>query len=198
MSKYYFYLRDWLTVMPSLFYVIGASGAGKDSLMLAARQALDGEAIAFAHRYITRSAEAGGENFIGLTLAEFAQRDKKGAFYFSWTSHDLHYGVGSEVLSWLQGGLTVVVNGSRAYLPQAQEKCTALNIKLVPIWVVCDLPALAARLRARGRESEAQIEERLRRAAQFLPPEDARVINNSGTLEQSLAQWLPLLKQALR
>jgi ribose 1,5-bisphosphokinase PhnN len=52
-------------------------------------------------------------------------------------------------------------------------------------------------LRARGRETEAQIQERIVRASKFIAPADALVIDNSGTLESAVAQWLPLLKQAL-
>jgi ribose 1,5-bisphosphokinase len=58
-----------------LYYVVGASGAGKDSLMQYARSALAGKgAIVFAHRYITRAAQSEGENHIALTKGEFLQR----------------------------------------------------------------------------------------------------------------------------
>lgn len=183
--------------MRQLFYVIGPSGAGKDSLMLAARRALDGEPIAFAHRYITRPAAAGGENFVALSVAEFAVRAQQDTFWLSWGSHELHYAIGREVLSWLQSGLTVVVNGSRAYLPQAQAVCVQAGVKLVPVWVQCDVTILAQRLRARGRESEAQIGERLARATEFTAPGDALIIDNSGSLDEALAQWLPVLREAM-
>ncbi len=46
-----------------LIYVMGASGSGKDSLMRYAREKLAKHSnIVFAHRYITRPADAGGEN----------------------------------------------------------------------------------------------------------------------------------------
>lgn len=182
-------------MMRSLFYVIGPSGSGKDSLIQAARQALDGSAIAFAHRYITRPVRDERENFVFLSEAEFLVRQQHGLFWQAWTSHQLHYGIGSEVLTWLQAGLTVVLNGSRAYLPQAQAQCEALGVRLVPVWVHCDIEMLEHRLRARARESEQQIQERLVRATQFCAPHDAVVIDNSGTLEHALTQWLPLLRQ---
>jgi ribose 1,5-bisphosphokinase len=124
-------------------------------------------------------------------------RDAKGLFWLKWHSHDLDYGVGAEVVSWLQSGLTVVLNGSRAYLPQAQAACDFFGIRLTPVWVVCDLSVLEARLRSRGRESEKEIKERLKQASAFLPPMDGVVINNSTTLDQALAQLLPLFKRAL-
>jgi ribose 1,5-bisphosphokinase len=43
-----------------LFYVIGASGAGKDTLLRYARVRVGGSGgVVFAHRYITRPAAAG-------------------------------------------------------------------------------------------------------------------------------------------
>ena len=51
-----------------LVYVMGPSGAGKDSVLDRARTMLSVEApVAFAHRYITRPADIGGENHVALT-----------------------------------------------------------------------------------------------------------------------------------
>ncbi len=48
--------------MAKLFYVIGPSGAGKDSVLDYARQhATASLPASFAHRYITRVAESGNE-----------------------------------------------------------------------------------------------------------------------------------------
>ncbi|WP_245601050.1 nucleoside/nucleotide kinase family protein [Marinobacterium jannaschii] len=45
----------------TLFYLVGASGAGKDSLLEGVRQRLRPEHYCYvAHRYITRPAAAGG------------------------------------------------------------------------------------------------------------------------------------------
>lgn len=183
--------------MPELFYVIGPSGAGKDSVMLAARQALDGAPVLFAHRYVTRPFDAGGENFVSLSEAEFDVRLTHGLLWLHWRSHELNYGIGAEVLSWLQAGLTVVVNGSREALPQVEAACVQAGVSLTPVWVQCDLAVLAERLRARGRETPEQIAERLARAGAFAPPSGALVLDNSGTLAQTLAQWLPRLQRSL-
>ena len=71
--------------------------------------------VAFAHRYITRPAEAGGENHIALTQAEFALRRHHGLFAFHWEAHGNHYGIGREIHGWRNAGLTVVVSGSREH-----------------------------------------------------------------------------------
>ena len=71
--------------------------------------------VAFAHRYITRPAEAGGENHVALTQAEFALRRAHGLFAFHWEAHGNHYGIGREIHGWRNAGLTVVVSGSREH-----------------------------------------------------------------------------------
>src|SRR5690606_30537832 len=60
--------------MTMIAYVMGPSGAGKDTLLALARQALEGGTILFAHRFVTRDAAAGHENFIGLSAREFEAR----------------------------------------------------------------------------------------------------------------------------
>jgi len=148
---------------PRLVYVIGPSGAGKDSLLAHARRRLDGQPVAFAHRYVTRPADAGGENHVALTEGEFLARHTAGCFAMAWASHGLRYGIGIEVRAWMARGLTVVVNGSRGYLPTAAADFP----ELLPVLVTVDLSVLEGRLRARGRETEDEIAERLRGAAAF-------------------------------
>ncbi|MBV8262011.1 MAG: phosphonate metabolism protein/1,5-bisphosphokinase (PRPP-forming) PhnN, partial [Paraburkholderia sp.] len=104
-----------------LIYVMGPSGAGKDTLLRYARGRLARESVVFAHRYITRedSGGGGGENHIALTEAEFETRSQRGLFALQWRSHALRYGVGVEIDQWMALGCTVVVNGSRAYAGEA-------------------------------------------------------------------------------
>lgn len=183
--------------MSRLFYVIGPSGAGKDALMQAARVALAGKPILFAHRYITRSNADASENFVQLSSAEFEQRKRLGLFWLNWQSHQLDYAIGTEVRQWLEAGIVVVVNGSRQALPEVARICAQDGVTLVPVWVHCEASVLAQRLRARGRETEAQIQERLERAKAFVPPVDALVIDNSGALTDSVQQFLTYLQADL-
>ncbi len=68
-----------------LFYVIGPSGSGKDSLIKFARSRLGSVGkIIFAHRYITRPPEAQGENHIYLSNKEFENRKNLGFFSMHW------------------------------------------------------------------------------------------------------------------
>lgn len=175
-----------------LYYVIGASGVGKDSIMRFARQALRDEAVVFAHRYITRPVELAGENHIQLCEAEFTNRLNRGCFKFHWYSHQLYYGIGKEVDMWLDMGLSVVINGSREYLPQA----LALHPDMIPVVIQVDNALLKERLIARGRETLEQIEERLQRAQAFAQLEAANkvVIENNHALEQAGQALVDLIR----
>ncbi|MGH6881019.1 MAG: phosphonate metabolism protein/1,5-bisphosphokinase (PRPP-forming) PhnN, partial [Hypericibacter sp.] len=141
-----------------LFYVMGASGVGKDSLLTFVRQAGDPLHVAVAHRYITRPARAGGENHIALSEAEFRARLGAGWFALHWRSHGFFYAIGREIDLWRRGGINVVLNGSREYLPEALEAYP----DLVLILITAEPALIASRLTARKRESGPEIAERLR------------------------------------
>jgi ribose 1,5-bisphosphokinase len=176
-----------------LFYLIGASGSGKDTLMDYARQHLKESDILFAHRYITRPFSAGGENHIALTEKEFFKRRQGGLFALHWHSHGQYYGIGIEIDAWLERGFSVVVNGSRAYLQQALQHYP----DLLPVWVRVSEDILQQRLLQRGRESDAQIQVRLKRAQQFQPPELKTLItvHNNGTIAHAGEELVALLQR---
>jgi len=174
-----------------LFYVIGASGSGKDSLMRYGRERLAGDSsVVFAHRYITRPVELHGENHVALTEAEFDARLNAGLFAMHWGSHGLRYGIGREINFWLAKGCNVVMNGSREYLASARLNYPALTAVLIAV----SPETLATRLRARGRETEEQISGRLVRARQFMRPEGiVETIMNDGELSEAGEQFVQLL-----
>jgi ribose 1,5-bisphosphokinase len=178
-----------------LVYVVGASGAGKDSVIRYAREALGESAcVLFAHRYITRPANAQGENHIALSEAEFMLRKRQGLFALDWQSHGFHYGIGVEMNAWLSKGLTVVVNGSRGYLPVARRRYPALEL----VWITAGPQELTARLLRRGRESSGEIAARLTRNRDFgeTPSGEAVRIENDGALEHAGSRFVELLKSS--
>jgi ribose 1,5-bisphosphokinase len=175
-----------------LFYVVGASGVGKDTLMQYARDTLhDEHAVLFAHRYITRPAGAGGENHVALAAEEFEMRKRHGLFAMTWQSHGLHYAIGIEIDMWLAKGLTVVVNGSRAYISAARRRYPAMKV----VWISAGPKLLAARLARRGRESRAEIAKRHARNARVdvEPPGGALHIRNDGPLESAGGRLVAVL-----
>ncbi|WP_043612223.1 phosphonate metabolism protein/1,5-bisphosphokinase (PRPP-forming) PhnN [Chromobacterium violaceum] len=172
----------------TLWYVMGPSGAGKDSLLAYARQRLPG-GVMFAHRYITRPADAGGENHVALSREEFDAREAGGCFALVWRRHGLAYGLGVETELWLGQGMDVVVNGSRSSLPLAMARFPTLR----PLWITASPEVLAVRLRQRARECGEVIERRLAEAASYAPPAGCEVLVNDGALAQAgdtLLRWL--------
>jgi ribose 1,5-bisphosphokinase len=168
-----------------LFYLMGASGSGKDTLLRSVRQRLPSEApVRFATRYITRPEEQEGENHIALTETEFERLLRDGCFAMNWTSHGLQYGIGTEINRWLENGLNVVVNGSREYFSEAERT----NPNIIPIMICVSDRLLRQRLLQRGRESAEAIEERLARAHAFgglVKHPRLITIDNSGPLEEA-------------
>lgn len=176
-----------------IVYVMGPSGAGKDSVLRCARRQLDGERVAFAHRYITRPPTPGDENHVALSPAEFAARCRHGLFAMRWSAHGLDYGIGIEIRTWLEAGLTVVVSGSRGHF---SDHCHEMDAVL-PVVVSAPAGVIAARLAARGREDKAAVEERLRRGGAFTVDHPALVaIENSGLIEDAGARLAQVIRGA--
>ncbi len=175
-----------------LFYVIGPSGSGKDSLMRYARSHLAARGkIIFAHRYITRPPEVQGENHIYLSEEEFENRKNQGFFSMCWESHGFCYGIGNEINYWLANGYDIVMNGSRAYFQEALRAYP----EMIGIMVSTSMDILRKRLLERKRETLEEIEERLRRTMLFSDIEHPQMIrlNNDGDLEQSGTAFISIL-----
>lgn len=171
-----------------LIWLMGPSGSGKDSLLEVLRQ--QGlQQLLVAHRYITRPANAGCENHIALSEQEFFTRAGHNLLALSWHANGFYYGVGVEIDLWLHAGFDVIVNGSRAHLPQAQARYADA---LLPVCLQVSPDILRARLQARGRENGAEIAARLERAARYAPSA-CHMLNNDGSLLQSVESLLELM-----
>lgn len=180
--------------MGTLFYVVGASGVGKDSLLAYARQRAAGSAVLFAHRYITRPADAGGENHVALSPEEFGRRKALGLFALDWESHGHAYGLGIEMDAWLAAGAHVVMNGSRGHLDAASRRYPDLCVVLIE----ASAAVLRTRLEARGRETAEEIERRIARATAFdlVHPNLVR-LSNDGPLAEAGDRLLALVAPEL-
>lgn len=179
--------------MSVLAYVMGPSGAGKDTVLRLARRGLRrGEKIAFAHRYITREAAPQHENYVALSPDEFETRRAGGLLAFDWQAYGFRYGVGTEIESWHRAGFVVVVSGSREHFRSWSKPRSGV----LPILISAPPDALAQRLAARGRENAAARVERLGRAAHFALSDPAIVeIDNGGAPEHAAALLLDLLRE---
>jgi ribose 1,5-bisphosphokinase len=175
-----------------LVLVVGPSGAGKDSILDGARQALDGDdRFTFVRREITRPADAGGEDHIAVTQEVFRQRAVDGSYALVWEAHGLGYGIPSAALKGLARGQTVIANVSRGILASARARFSPLCI----VHVSVPAQILAQRLMGRGREDPAQVTERLERAAAFqVDGGDVLTLVNDGPLERSVDTFLEMLR----
>lgn len=176
-----------------LVLVVGPSGAGKDTLLDGARAALAGNtAFVFPGREITRPAEAGGEDHIPVDDATFALREAAGGYALTWRAHGLAYGVPAAIVDDLALDRTVVVNVSRGVLDEARARFGALRVLVV----TADPEILARRLSLRGRESAADIAQRLARAEAIpVAGDDVVVVQNDSTPQEGVARFLAALKR---
>ncbi len=192
----------WVAESPrfTLVYVMGPSGCGKDSLLRDAARALGSESMgglaAFIRRYITRPAEAGGEDHIAISVADFAAKRAAGFFCLDWESHGLRYGVAAaDIDGCLAEGRTAVLNGSRAYLPEALRRYP----RLIPVLITVRPEILRDRLLARGRETPEEIEARLSRIIPEAEEPDGLIrLDNSGVLAEAVETFTTLLLRVSR
>jgi ribose 1,5-bisphosphokinase len=182
--------------MATLFYLIGPSGVGKDSLLRAIQADAETSGLHVARRYITRPSHPGAENHIELSEADFEMRLQADQFLFAWRSHGFRYAIGREVLNWLEAGEDVVVNGSRAYLETARKIWPAL----VAVWMTIDESVLRERLLSRKRETPSQIDQRIERNREYsaLMGENDALIRNGSSIEDALAQFFAIRERAGR
>jgi len=175
-----------MTAPAQVFAIVGPSGAGKDTLIAGALQARPD--LRLVRRVITRPTDAGGEDFEGVTEAEFAARTARGDFALTWGAHGLHYAIPRAEVD--HPG-TVLFNGSRAALPAALEVFPNLRV----ILITARVDVLAQRLAQRGRETEAEIRDRLDRA-EFDLPEGflPTTVLNEGPVEAGVERLLAALQ----
>ncbi|OEJ65074.1 phosphonate metabolism protein/1,5-bisphosphokinase (PRPP-forming) PhnN [Magnetovibrio blakemorei] len=172
----------------TLFLVVGPSGAGKDSLIDGAKAALKTDSrYLFPQRYITRPADAGGEDHIPVSDAAFDTLEQQGKLVLSWQAHNLRYGIPALVSKLLAQGQNIIVNVSRTVVDEARRTLAPMAV----LYVTVSDDVLAARLSARGRETPADIARRVARAREYeLTGEDVHVIDNGGDLEDSISSFL--------
>lgn len=138
--------------------VVGPSGAGKDTLIDLAREALAADRrYVFARRTVTRVASA--EDHDTMTSDQFDAAEQAGAFALSWRSHGLGYGIPRAVIEMAEAGDAVVINASRSVIAEAVR----IAPRVAVVHVTAPPAVLAARLAMRGRETAAAIEHRLAR-----------------------------------
>lgn len=143
------------------YYIMGPSGAGKDSVIKEVSEHF-GDEISRPLRYITRKIAANdAEHHNVLTPQTFEEFSEKSCFSLYWKANGFHYGYDKQWLADLDEGKIVLLNGSRSYWDEAKIK---YGEKLCPIYFNISLEQQANRLQGRGRESAKEIEARISRS----------------------------------
>jgi ribose 1,5-bisphosphokinase len=170
--------------------VVGASGVGKDALLSYARE--HSAAIAhFPRRAITRP-PGPGEDHEPVSDDQFAQARSRGAFAVWWHTHGLCYGIPTSVDAKVRDGRVVVVNVSRSVI----DELNARYRRLVVVRVTVSEEIRAQRLRARRREPEPGIGQRLARPDPAPGHRVDAMIQNDGSLADGGAQLLHIIHSA--
>ncbi|HEX7816186.1 hypothetical protein [Dyella sp.] len=111
-----------------LYYVMGPSEAGKDSVLGWVREHGVPLGVVCAHRYITGAVPMDMDpSRVPLSEQEFARRESRGLFVLTWKAHGHRFGIGREIEHWMNRGADVLVNGSRAAFGEALRRFPSLQ-----------------------------------------------------------------------
>ena len=170
-----------------LIYVVGPSGAGKDSVLSWLRQHTPlAASVHWARRTIDRPKVnlPNAEDHFSVDKATFEQMVAAGEFAMQWDANTHRYGIRSGELKCLShSAWCVIVNGTRAHLPTAAMAYPGLTV----LHVTASTEVLRQRLIGRGRESEEAINARLMRTIPISIPAGSNLIeiSNNTTLEDA-------------
>jgi ribose 1,5-bisphosphokinase len=174
-----------------LFLVVGPSGAGKDTLLRHAQETLLHDLdIVFVRRIVTRPSSA-AEDHHSLSPKDFWAAARQGAFALSWNAYGLSYAIPFSIESDMAAGYHVVCNVSRSVIADARSRYP----RAVVVLVTAPEEVLRARLIARGRVSDLDVDARLSRASWFaatLCPD--HVIVNVGSIDRAAAELAALIR----
>lgn len=173
--------------------VVGPSGAGKDTIMDAARAALAGDTrFHFVRRIITRPQMPGTEDHDSLDNAAFDKAASEGRFALHWRAHGLRYGLPKTLDDEIADGTVVIANVSRRVLSDIRRLYMSRSV----VVITARPDVLAERLASRGRESREEIAARLAREVSFDDgAKDVVTIDNSGEVDVSTKAFLHHLQE---
>ena len=180
-----------------LVLVAGPSGAGKDTLIAAARAHFHGDArVMFPRRVVTRASDV-TEQVRQVSMAEFDAMEAREELMLAWRAHGLGYGIPAAARARLEDGSVVVANVSRRVIADAFALWPCSHA----VYVHVEPDILRARLQSRGRETAGQIGARLLRhdriggaSAPTDAPEGGTIIDNSGPVARASAAFIDVLE----
>lgn len=180
---------------PRIFFLDGASGAGKTTLALAV--ASKRSDISLIARYTTRPkrADADEREYVFISRAEFDRMKESDAFVeYRDYDFDMSYGlpIGS-IENALESGKHALAIVNLGRIRVAQLRCP----EAISILVDVPIPVLRSRLIGRGTHSAEQLEERLENARSVDQYKDAYdyVLLNVGEPEVTTAELESIIEE---
>ena len=180
-----------VTIGPGRFIlVVGPSGAGKDTLLELARAACaDDGSIVFPRRVVTREASSFEENE-PVSLHAFREALARGEFAMHWEAHGHCYGLRRAVENDVRAGRTVIANVSRTVIGAVRRAYA--NVVVVSITAPPEV--LAERLATRSRNSDGEIEGRIRRTVDDAASAPDAVISNVGSADVNARKLVRIIR----
>jgi ribose 1,5-bisphosphokinase len=179
-----------------LVLIVGNSGSGKDSIMRGVKERFPTKLkpLYLAQRFITRPTSETESN-IAISPEEFKKMSSQGKFALEWNIYGLDYGVSIEVDEWLKKGHPVLVNVSRLIVQKARE----IYQNIIVVFIEVPFEVTFKRVKERARESGKRLEDRIERAKKNQKFSEADfVVDNSGTLENAINQFLEYLVNIIK
>lgn len=172
----------------TLFLIVGPSGAGKDSLLSAARTDLQNDSdFVFAQRTITRPHDGDREDHEPVSPDEFLRRAERGKFMLSWRVYDTDYGISIAYEDELAAGRNVIANVSRTVVAAGYSYFSPTRV----IQITAPREVLEARLQARADPATAAA--RLARAVVLPDGVPVTHLLNAGDIHTGSARLVRLL-----
>ena len=168
----------------NLFFFVGNSGSGKDSLMKSAAQKLEnmGNSVFIVKRYITRSNHS-SEEYFSISKEEFVRMKNENIFALDWSIYDLYYGCPKIFEEKLKDGHIVFINVSRSVLNECKKNFP--NSKIIFLKVPIEIAK--QRLLQRGRETGKALQKRLDRMKENITiPFQCIEIESNNKLEKTV------------
>jgi len=155
-----------------LIFVVGPSGAGKDTLIAGVRAACSGDAtVVFPRRVITRQSTA-DEDHDTVSEEVFRLAVAAGEFALWWEAHGHCYGVPSTIDVDIRNGKTIICNVSRTIVGFARRRYASVVVVLV----TAPPRVLTQRLASRSRAGDGHLQDRIARSATVGQDVDADVV----------------------
>ncbi len=128
-----------------------------------------------------------------LSQADFTRAVADGAFALWWDAHGNQYGIPSSIDDDIRRGRTVICNVSRTIVGAARLRYAQVTVVLV----TAPEKILQARLAARGRASDGNLDGRLRRSADLRDCCDADfVIHNARRREVGVRRLVNVIRDS--